>query len=186
MPAELTGRVAEHDGITRIFVGVHGSVSSLHALRRAVTEARLRDAVVYSVLAWMPPGGDSVDRRFPSQSLRRIWTADATRRLRTAWQEALGGVPDDIPARLLVERGQPGWVLTSLADREDDLLVVGGGGSGPLTGALRQPTRRYCATRAHCPVLVVPRPPLARALAQVRLPTSVRHLRTPNPPKNPT
>jgi nucleotide-binding universal stress UspA family protein len=59
------------DGRRRIIVGVSGSVRSLQALRRAAAEALMRDAVLVPVHAWIPPGGDLADRRFPSPELRR-------------------------------------------------------------------------------------------------------------------
>lgn len=152
----------------RIFVGVNGSVSSLHALRRAVAEARLRDAVLYSVIAWTPPGGETLDRRTPEPHLRRAWLTAALCTLRSAWDDALGAVPDDIPVYLRGDRGHPGWVLTELADRDDDLIVVGAGHGGPLRRATHHSVARYCVARAVCPVVVVPPPPLARQLSHVR------------------
>lgn len=156
-------------GGRRVFVGVHGSVGSLHALRRAVAEARLRDAVLYSVIAWTPPGGDTLDRRAPEPHLRRVWVAAALRRLRDAWDDALGGVPSDVHVFLRTERGQPGWVLTGLAAADTDLIVVGAG-----RGGLRRLTHHsvawYCLSRAGCGVLVVPAPPLARQLGHGVLP----------------
>lgn len=150
-------------GIPRIFVGVHGSIGSLHALRRAVAEARERRGVVYSVIAWRPPGGDLLDRRVPAPDLRRYWTTTVLMSLRAAWQDAFGGAPDDVPVHLLAERGRPGWVLTGLADSEDDLIVVGAGRPGPMR-RLRPSVARYCVAKASCPVLVVPPSPLDRQL----------------------
>jgi nucleotide-binding universal stress UspA family protein len=157
-------------GVARVFVGVHGSVGSLHALRRAVAEARLRDAVLYSVIAWTPPGGETLDRRAPEPHLRRVWVTAALETLRTAWDDALGGVPTDVPVYLRAERGQPGWVLTGLANLDTDLLVVGAGRGGRLRRLAHRSVARYCAARAGCGVLVVPEPPLARRLAHGVLP----------------
>lgn len=151
-------------GVRRIFVGVHGSLGSLHALRRAVVEVRLRDAVLYAVIAWTPPGGEMLDLRVPEPHLRRIWNAAAMRELRTAWDDAFGGVPDDLPIHLRAERGTPGWVLTNLADSDDDLIVVGSSRPNPIRRALRPHVPRYCLAHATCPVLVVPPPSLARQL----------------------
>ena len=164
-------------GAARVFVGVHGSVGSLHALRRAVTEARARHAVLYSVIAWTPPGGETLDRRLPDPHLRRVWTSAAMRVLRAAWQDALGGVPGDLPVHLLAHRGRPGWVLCGLADAEDDLVVIGAGRPGPLRRATRHSVARYCCANATCGVLVVPPPALARTLDRGVLPASLRHRR---------
>ncbi|HEX3647287.1 MAG TPA: universal stress protein, partial [Pseudonocardiaceae bacterium] len=143
---------------------------SLHALRRAVDEARLRDAVLYSVIAWTPPGGDTLDRRVPEPHLRRIWVSAALRTLRAAWDEAMGGVPSDVHVFLRAERGQPGWVLTGLAALGTDLIVVGAGRGGALRRVGRHSVPRYCTTKAACGVLVVPAPPLARQFEHGVLP----------------
>ncbi|KAA2250997.1 universal stress protein [Solihabitans fulvus] len=153
----------------RIVVGVDGGPNSLQALRRAVEEARSRGALVESVLAWTAPGGELVDRRSPSPHLRQLWTADAQERLRTAWDEALGGPPADLAVRLTVARGPAGWVLVAIADREDDLLVVGSGCRGLLRRALHTSVSRYCVARAGCPVLAVPPSRLARQLRSPRV-----------------
>jgi nucleotide-binding universal stress UspA family protein len=163
--------------IPRILVGVHGSVSSLHALRFAVAEARLRGGVLYSVIAWSAPGGDMVDRRSPDPRLRRVWRTNALARLRSAWDDALGGVPDDIPVHLMAEQGRPGWVLTGLASDEDDLLVVGAGRGGAVRRATHRSVPRYCVARARCKVMVVPPPVLARGLDHGVLPAVFRQRR---------
>lgn len=161
--------------IPRIFVGVNGSVGSLHALRCAVGEARRTGGVLYSVIAWSAPGpgGDLLDRRVPEPHLRNAWRAAALGRLRGAWDDALGGPPDDLPVHLLAEQGRPGWVLAGLADSDDDLIVVGAGRTGPL----HRSVPRYCVARARCRVLVVPPPPLARGLDHGVLPAAFRHRR---------
>jgi nucleotide-binding universal stress UspA family protein len=151
-------------GVPRIFVGVHGALGSLHALRRAVVETRRRDGVLYSVIAWTPPGGEMIDRRVPEPHLRRVWTSAAMRTLRAAWDDAFGGIPDDLPVQLCAEQGTPGRVLTGLADSDDDLIVVGAGRPNPVRRALRPCVARYCVAHATCPVLVVPRSSLARQL----------------------
>jgi nucleotide-binding universal stress UspA family protein len=150
--------------IPRIFVGLRASVGSMHALRYAVAEARRRGGVLHSVHAWTPPGGDALDRRLPEPHLHRIWVAAAMQELRTAWEDGLGAVPDDLPVRLCVEKGHPGWVLTRLADREDDLIVVGAGRGGVVRRMLHVSVARFCVARARCQVLVVPQPPLARGV----------------------
>lgn len=143
----------------RVVVGVSGSAGSLQALRRAVAEARMRSAELWSVLAWVPQGGESFNRRFPDRYLLRLWERDALDRLLLAWDEALGGVPVDLTARLLVGRGFAGEVLVR-AVRDDDLLVVGAGTRNPVRHALGGSVAGYCARRAGCCVLAVPPPPL--------------------------
>jgi nucleotide-binding universal stress UspA family protein len=163
--------------VPRVFVGVHGSIGSLHALRRAVDEAREREAVLYTVIAWTPPGGEMLDRRTPEPQLRRLWSANALRTLRAAWNDARGGIPTDVRVHLRADRGQPGWVLTELADQPTDLIVVGAGCAGPLRRKTHHSVARYCVTHAGCGVLVVPPPPLARTTAHRVLPAALRQRR---------
>lgn len=148
-------------GARRVVVGVHGSVGSLQALRRAVAEARSRDAAVCSVIAWQPPGGEATNRRAPCPpSLLRVYQDDAAQRLRTAWDEALGGVPVGLAVQLVAVRGRVGDVLVRAADRQDDLLVVGAGRRGRLRRMFPSSVTRYCVTHAGCGVLAVPPPML--------------------------
>jgi len=149
------------DASHRIIAGVSGSLGSLHALRRAVVEARLRDSVVWSVITWVPQGGEAANRRMPCPDLLRLWRDAAAQRLCTAWLEALGGIPNDLEVNLVVLRGTPGPRLVQLADREHDMLVVGAGTSGALRRLVKGSVSRYCLSRAQCPVLTVP-PTLAQ------------------------
>jgi len=157
--------IVVEDASHRIIVGVSGSPGSLQALRRAVAEARLRESVIWSVITWVPQGGEAANRRMPCPELLRLWRDAAAQRLCTAWQEALGGIPDDLDAHLFALRGTPGRRLVLLADREDDLLVVGAGTSGALRRLVRGSVSRYCLSRAQCPVLTVP-PTLAQRRLQ--------------------
>jgi hypothetical protein len=45
------------------------------------------------------------------------WRRDARRRLREAWEQALGAVPADLAVDLLTPRGPAGEVLVEVADR---------------------------------------------------------------------
>lgn len=59
----------------RVVVGVNGSADRLRALRRAVAEAGLRNAVLVAVLACIPAGGEAIAR---DQS-GRSWSAAMVR-----------------------------------------------------------------------------------------------------------
>ena len=142
--------------VRRIVVGVHGSLGSLQALRWAADEARERHVPLEPVIAWVPPGGDAAERAHPSGHLRKVWRDAAFGRLLAAFDDGLGGVPDDIRMRLRVERGDTGPVLVDVADQPGDLLVIGTGRRAPLTRALRRSVGRYCLAHARCPVLAVP------------------------------
>ncbi|MBV9095938.1 MAG: universal stress protein [Streptosporangiaceae bacterium] len=141
--------------VRRIIVGVHGSLGSLQALRHAAEEARQRDVPLHPVIAWVPPGGDLAERRNSSPYLRKLWREAAWERLLAAFDDGLGGMPGDVQVEPHVERGETGPVLVSVADRPDDLLVIGTGRRG-LIRALHGSVGRYCLAHAKCPVLAVP------------------------------
>ena len=140
----------------RVIVGVNGSVRSLQALRHAAAEARTRDAVLVAVHAWVPPGGDLAERRCPDAGLRQLGREAARQRLWAAFDAAFGGMPPGVDVDPVVARGEPRWVLVEIADRDNDLLVIGAGRRGVLRRLWHTRTSRYCIARAACPVLVVP------------------------------
>ena len=143
--------------VCRVFAGVSGSPGSVHALRQAADLAHHHDAVLIPMLAWVPP--DST--RLPWPELRQVWHDDAWQRLWDTLDTAFGGLPAGIRAQPAVLRGHPGRVLTDVADREGDLLIIGSGRQDPLRW-LRCRVSRYCLANAHCPVLAIPPPALAR------------------------
>jgi nucleotide-binding universal stress UspA family protein len=142
-------------GMRRVFVGVHGSLGSLQALRYAAGEAGHRDALLVAVIAWVPPGGDLAERRAPSPYLRQMWRDAAWDRLLNAFDAGLGGFPDDVSVEPRVVRGEAGPVLVDSAGEPDDLLVVGSGRRG-VRRALTRSVSRYCVAHARCPVMAVP------------------------------
>ena len=142
--------------VRRIVVGVHGSLGSLQALRWAADEARERMVPLVPVIAWVPPGGDIAERSHPSPYLRKIWHDAAFGRLSEAFEDGLGGVPDDLHVQARVERGETGPVLVDVADQPGDLLIIGSGRRNPIGRALRRSVGRYCLAHAHCPVIAVP------------------------------
>jgi len=142
--------------VRRIVVGVHGSLGSLQALRWAAGEARERRVPLVPVIAWVPPGGDLAERSHPSPYLRQLWADAASGRLRAAFDEGLGGLPEDLCVRSLVARGDAGQVLVEVCDQPGDLLVIGTGRRNAVSRALRRSVGRYCLAHATCPVLAVP------------------------------
>ncbi len=142
--------------VRRMFVGVHGSLGSLQALRYAADEARLRDVPLLPVTAWLPPGGDLAERRAPSAYLRKIWRDAARERLWDAFEAGLGGVPADLHVEAQLARGETGPVLVDIADQPDDLLIIGTGRRAGLGRALHRSVSRYCLAHAKCPVLAIP------------------------------
>jgi nucleotide-binding universal stress UspA family protein len=151
-------------GSRQVIAGVSGSLRSLGALRAGVAEARSAGAELLAVLAWAPAGGEVAYMRAPCPLLLRLWEQEACERLRDAFDQAFGGLPGGVAVRPLVVRAPPGPALVELADRRDDLLVLGYGGRSRLGCAVHGSVARYCMRHALCPVLAVPPPELIREL----------------------
>ncbi|MER6535630.1 universal stress protein [Streptomyces sp900105755] len=141
-----------------------GSLGSVTALSRAAAEARRRDAELWPVLAWQPPGGELATRRSPAATLTvDEWQRMARQRLLDVLDEVFGDVGPGTPVHGLVVRGTPGLSLVEVADRDDDVLVVGAGRRG-WRRAFSGRVARYCLSHARCPVLAVPPSPLEETL----------------------
>ena len=165
--------------VGRVVVGVHGTAGSLQALRFAVGHARAFGATLIPVIAWEPPGGDSSGRRYPP-FLTDEWAGAAEQRLLTAFDEGLGGAPQDLLVEPRVVRGRAGGVLVALADRESDLLVVGESRRGGLHRAWYGCPPQYCLAHAHCAVIVIPPSDLVVELGRAPfLPTWRKRRSTP-------
>lgn len=147
---------------TRVFVGSCGSPGSIRALRYARDLAAGDDATLIPVHAWLPPGGDMADRRAPNPILRKVWQESAWKRLWDSIEAAWGGPPEEIEMWPVVVRGTAGEALVGLANRPDDVIVVGAGRRGPLSRLVHGQVARYCVAHAGCPVLAVPPSPLER------------------------
>jgi nucleotide-binding universal stress UspA family protein len=147
--------------VRRVVVGVCGSAGSLQALRFAAELARNEDAELVPVLAWTPPGGEMADRRSPCPPLREIWKQAAWDRLWKAIDMAIGGPPTALEFSPAVIRGEAGLVLTDVAGRPGDVLVIGAGRHGALRRLLASKVSRYCLGHAVCPMIAVPPAKLA-------------------------
>ncbi|MFJ3673223.1 universal stress protein [Streptomyces sp. NPDC090106] len=150
----------------RIVVGVSGSPGSLTALSRAAEEARARRAELWPVLAWQPPGGgDLVARRAPAPAAPHdVWQRLARERLLGILADVFGNAGPGVGMCALVAHGTPGLALVEVADRENDVLVVGAGRRSPWHRACHRSVTRYCLSHAACPVLAVPPSPLEQHL----------------------
>jgi nucleotide-binding universal stress UspA family protein len=73
-------------------------------------------------------------------------------------------MPPDVEVEAAVIRGEAPFVLVELADRENDLLVIGAGRRGAIRRLWRARTPRYCVARATCAVLAVPLTALAQEM----------------------
>ena len=149
-------------GVRRVIVGASAAPGSIPALRYAENLARREGALLVTMHAWAPPGGELADRRQPSAYLRKVWARAAGQRLGEAMDAAWGGTPDGLPFQGLVVRGEPGPSLVGVADSAHDLLVVGAGRRGPAR-LWHGRVSRHCLARARCPVIAVPPADLARA-----------------------
>lgn len=146
--------------MSRVVVGVSGSLGSLAALRAGAREARLRGLELVAVMAWSPPEGEGLFARFPDRGWAAMWEAEAAETLDRAFAEAFGGDPAAVPAvRRHVLRGDPGRTLCAVAGRPDDLLVIGGRPGRRRGGRVGRRLRG----NAVCPVLTVPAPVLPGA-----------------------
>jgi nucleotide-binding universal stress UspA family protein len=164
----------------RVVVGVHTSLSGLHALREAVAQARARGVPLHAVRAWGPPPAEQSTHdagwqpaigmvRPPTENsagsgpMRAMPAAEAAALVDQAFADTMGGEPPDLPVRTVLVPDRPGPVLVEYACRDSDLLVIGAGRRGFLWRVRGSPVVRYCLRHASCPVLVVPPPPLTRA-----------------------
>lgn len=146
----------------RVVVGVSGSLGNLQALRAAVRAARRTGAVLCPVTAWAPPGGEFFAPSPVPQALLLDWVRGVATRQQEAFNQALGGYPADLELAPQLVRGDPGPVLVAVADRVNDLLVIGTGRPGLRHLLMHRSVSRYCLRHADCPLLVVPPPPLVR------------------------
>lgn len=147
----------------RVVVGVGRSVGAYQALRYAVAEARRRGCVMVAVRAFRV--------LVHGQALSRadLLGAAAADTVYTAFTEALGGLPSDLPLEILVREGDAAHTLVSIADREDDLLVVGGTRARRWARPRSRHVARFCVRRARCPVAIIPPAELARSARADRL-----------------
>jgi nucleotide-binding universal stress UspA family protein len=148
----------------RLVVGASGTPGSLCALRYALSLAHRHDVPLVAVHAWVPPGGDLAERRFPIPELRRVWAEAAGERLGEALATACGDAPTGLDITRVIIRGDPGPSLVQVADSDGDVLVVGAGRRGLMFRMWHGQVSRYCLSHARCPVLAVPHPPTAKEL----------------------
>jgi nucleotide-binding universal stress UspA family protein len=145
-----------------VVVGVGRSLAGLQALRFAVTEARRRACPLLAVRVWLMA---QAWRTVCAQSWREEMGEDARDYAFGTFDAAMGGLPDDVDVRVVSREGVVGPTLVASV-ASDDLLVVGGGRS--ILGHPYSPqVTRYCVRNAHCPVIAVPAPDLARVAGRV-------------------
>jgi nucleotide-binding universal stress UspA family protein len=150
----------------RVIVGISGSLANLSALHAGVAQARAARAELVLVHAWLPAGGEIAYRRGPCPPLLELARKEAQATLTSAVMDALGGAPPDLDVRFLIVRGETAKVLVAMADRVEDLLVVGTGRHRRLACLRPNSVGRYCFVHAACPVLVAPPPAMIKEVGR--------------------
>jgi nucleotide-binding universal stress UspA family protein len=121
----------------RVVVGVDGSPNSLAALRRAIAQARMRDAELDVVRVIPEDAGEPA--------------ATAARAALRALIARLGSGRPDVPVRLRVERGDPAAVLL-IVSAGAELLVIGARAHSAHGNMLGGDTVPRCLDYAQCHV----------------------------------
>ena len=133
----------------RIVVGIDGSPSSLDALSWAARQADLTGSTLEIVMTWEWPASYGWAVPVPNDF-------DPEEDVRMALETAVASVRTTYPDLNIDPRvvsGHPAPILVE-ASKGADLLVVGSRGHGEFVGMLIGSVSEYCATNAHCPVLV--------------------------------
>jgi len=133
----------------RIVVGIDGSPASIDALEWAGRQASLTHSALEVIMTWDWPTTYGWALAFPSgydpaEGVPEL-LAKAVADLRTKYP--------DIEVASRVVRGHPAPIMVE-ASKGADLVVVGSRGHGEFVGMLIGSVSEYCATNAHCPVLV--------------------------------
>jgi len=148
--------------MSTIVVGVDDSAGARRALEFALEEARLRDASLKVVYAWLLP----LPVVIPGPVLAGIPVEsgpaleEEIEQARQSAERLLEAVIEQLPTegvrieRLAVE-GQPAKALLDTA-ADADLLVVGSRGRGGFKGLVMGSVSQQCANHAPCPVVIVP------------------------------
>jgi nucleotide-binding universal stress UspA family protein len=136
-------------GKPRIVVGVDGSPSSFAALAWAAREADRAAATLDVVMAWEWPSSLGWAVPIPSDFNPE---ADVRGKLDSAVADVRADHPD-LHLEPRVVNGHPAPTLVD-ASKGADLLVVGSRGHSEFLGMLLGSVSEYCATNAHCPVLI--------------------------------
>jgi nucleotide-binding universal stress UspA family protein len=133
----------------RIVVGLDGSPASLEALSWAARQAVLTGSSLDVVMTWEWPSSYGWAVPVPDDF-------DPESEMRGTLDTAVAAIRADHPGLSVnprLTRGHPAPVLVE-ASKGADLLVVGSRGHGEFVGMMIGSVSEYCATNAHCPVLI--------------------------------
>jgi nucleotide-binding universal stress UspA family protein len=154
--------------VDTIVVGVDGSPGSDAALRWALEEARLREAVVRVVHAYQVPQTTPVDAGvgIAGPTVHPVFSVEDLERLEAAAEKEAQGVIDtsleragDAAKGLPTERAPlsgPAAETLIAAGREAALLVLGTRGHGGFVGLLLGSVSQQLAQHPPCPVVIMP------------------------------
>ncbi|MEX0832199.1 MAG: universal stress protein [Nitriliruptoraceae bacterium] len=138
--------------MSRIVVGIDSSPHARRALEWALDEARIRGATLEMVHAYPTP---------EVTAMPAIVTLPSDAELRAAGAETLQAVlddvggPGDVEVVLRTEPGGAAWVLTSVAEGAD-MLVLGARGLGGFRGLLLGSVSQQSVVHSPCPVVIIP------------------------------
>jgi len=140
----------------KIVVGVDGSEESKAALRWALEEARLRQAELLCVHAWLYPSVvDPTGLSAPlAVNMFEGLRDDAGELLELMIAEVATEADTDVKISRSVVEGPAASALLGAA-QDADLLVVGSRGRGGFSGLLLGSVSQQCAHHAICPVVIV-------------------------------
>ena len=146
---EVSGPEHYESAERRIVVGIDGSPSSIAGLLWAADEAGSSGATLELIHTWewlTGAGWAVIPSDFDPEHGAEAWLESAVETARASHPEAeVSGVTIEGQAADRLVRASEGA----------ELLVVGCRGHGELSGLLLGSVSDYCATHAHCPVLVM-------------------------------
>jgi nucleotide-binding universal stress UspA family protein len=134
----------------RIVAGIDGSPASLEALTWAARQAALTESALEILMTWEWPATYGWAIPYPTGF-------DPAQSVKEILEKAAGDIREQHPALEITTttvEGHPAPVLVK-SSHGASLLVVGSRGHGEFTGMLIGSVSEYCATNAHCPVLIL-------------------------------
>jgi len=137
------------DGQARIVAAIDGSTASLHALDWAAGQATLTNSALEIITTWNWPRDYGWAMTFPAG----YDPSESAAKVMGAAEDAVRAQYPDLEVAVRVVEGHPAPVLVG-ASKGADLLVVGSRGHGEFVGMLIGSVSEFCATNAHCPVVV--------------------------------
>jgi nucleotide-binding universal stress UspA family protein len=133
----------------RIVAGIDGSEASMDALEWAARQANASGSTLEVIMTWEWPQSYGWGIAYPTG----YDPAEAVDKVLAQARSALHQEYPDLKISVQTVQGHAAPILVD-ASKGADLLVVGSRGHGEFVGMLIGSVGEYCATHAHCPVLV--------------------------------